>query len=416
MGLFGKIFGSDFASRKAEGDGHFAAERWGEAKLAYEGAVSRAREIPVSEVDTVRERIAVCRGHLARRHLDEARALAASGDRDAALDRLATAADLAPDDALRAEAQAVQDGLDRAEARAEEEDEVGEDELYAVLSGTWEDEQIDEYETYDDAIRSIVLLLHEQKGAEALAAIDALLEKAEDPCYLWFERARALLLLERKEEAASELRKFLGKLEPEEGPRVRAGAHDALARLAIDAGDDAAAETELRACVDALPDDVEPLVLFARFLRRKGRYDEALETAEAAVEKMGSLRPHLPAIRELGLALVAKGDDAQATQVLETAVELYASNDDFDFDPEFALTLARLHEKAGDPAHAADFYRHLAVGSDKPNHYRYNREAARLLEAAGRAADARRYLSRALELAPDDAAKTEVEAKLAALE
>ena len=415
MGLLGKIFGGDFASRRADGDAHFAAERWGEAKLAYEGAVGKAKEIPAADVDAVRERLDVCRTHLARRHLEEAKRLAAQDDREAALDRFATAADLASTDALRAEIQEAKDAIDRADARAEAEDQVEDEELYEVLSGTWEDEQIDEYESYGDPIRPIILALHEGKGEDALAAIDALLATAEEPCYLHFERGRALLLAGRKDEAAAALRTFVDLLEPDESPRVRAGAHDALARLAIDAGDDAAAEKELHACVEALPDDVEPRVLLARFLRKRARDDEALEAAEIAVEKMGTIRPHLPAIRELGLALVAKGDDAQAIQVLESAVELYAANDDFDFDPEFAETLARLHEKKGDPAHAADFYRHLAAGSDRPNHFRYNQEAGRLLAAAGQTADARRYLSRAAELAPDEAAKAEVEKKLAAL-
>jgi tetratricopeptide (TPR) repeat protein len=409
------MFGGDFASRVAEGDGHFERERWGEAKLAYEGAVSRAKEVPAADVDRVRQRIEVCRTHLSKKHLADAKRLADEGDRDGALDRLATAAELAPTDELRAEVQETKDALDRAEARAEAGDEVGEDELYEVLSGTWEDEQLDEYEAYGDAIRPIILGLHEGKGEEALAAIDALLAAAAEPCYLHFERGRALLLVGRKEEAAQALRKFLELLEPDEAPRVRAGAHDALARIAIDAGDDAAAEKELHLCVDALPDDVEPLVLLARFLRKRDRKDEALEAAEQAVEKMGTIRPHLPAMRELGLALSAKGDDDQAIEVLEGAVGLYAANDDFDFDPEFAVTLARLHEKKGDPAHAADFYRHLAAGSDRPNHFRYNMEAGRLLQTAGRTADARRYYSRAIELAPDDAAKTEAEAKLASL-
>ena len=415
MGLFGKIFGGDFASRKAQGDDFFAAQRWGEAKLAYEGAVAKAKEVPAAEVDAVRQRIDLCRGHLCRQHLDEAKRLAAQGDREAALDRLATAADLAPTEALRARIQEANDALDRADARAEAQHEVADEELFEVLSGTWEDEQIDEYEAYGDAIRPIILALHEGKGEEALAAIDTILATADEPCYLHFERGRALLLAGRKDDGAAALRTFLSLLEPDEAPRVRAGAHDALARLAIDAGDDAAAEKELHACVDALPDDVEPRVLLARFLRKRGRTDEALESAGIGVEKMGSIRPHLPAIRELGLCLVAKGDEEQAVQVLESAVELYAANDDFDFDPEFAEVLARLHEKRGDPGHAADFYRHLAAGSDRANHFRYNLEAGRLLQKAGRTADARRYLSRALELAPDDAARAQTEAELAAL-
>lgn len=415
MGLFGKIFGGDFASRKQEGDAHFAAERWGEAKLAYEGAVAKAKEVPAAEVDALRERIVECRAHLAKRHLADAMRHAKDGDRDGALDRFATATELAPTDALRAEIQEAKDALDRAEARAEAEAEVDEEEIYEVLSGTWEDEQFDEYESYGDAIRPIILALQEGKGDEALAAIDAILEKAEEPCYLHFERGRALLLVGRKEEGAESLRKFVGLLEPDEAPRVRAGAHDALARIAMDAGDDESAEKELHACADALPDDVEPLVLLARFYRKRKRVDEGLDAAEKAVEKMGSIRPHLPAIRELGLALVAKGDDQKAIDVLEGAVELYAANDDFDFDPEFAVTLAALHEKKGDPAHAADFYRHLAAGSDRANHFKYNLEAGRLLKAAGRAADARRYLSRAIELAPDNAAKAEAEKNLAEL-
>ncbi len=416
MGLFGKIFGGDFASKKADADAHFEAGRFGEAKLVYEAAVSKAREVPAAEVDAVRGRIAHCRKRLAQDHLAAARRIAEEGDRDAALERLATAADLADDAETRESVQEAKDAISRAEAREEVgSDEVSEDEIYEVLAGTWEEEQLDEYEGYGDALRPIVLKLQEGKGAEVLPGIEALLAGAEDACYLHFEHGRALLQAGRKDDGAGALRKFVSVLEADEGGRIRAAAHDALARLAIEAGDDAGAEAELKACLQALPEDVEPPVMLARFCRRRGRLDEAFEWAEDAVEKMGTIRPHLGAIRELGLALAAKGDRAHAIEVLESAVAIYASNDDFDFDPEFATTLARLHDENGDPAHAADFYRHLAAGSDQASHHTYNLEAGRLLARAGKIADARRYLSRAIELAPDDEARAAVEARLAEL-
>jgi tetratricopeptide (TPR) repeat protein len=416
LGLLGKIFGGDFASKRAEADAHFDAARFGEAKLGYEAAIAKAREVPAAEVDGVRDRIALCKKRLAQQHLDAARRHADDGDRDAAFERLATAAELAPDDETREAVKAARDAIARAEAREEAApDEVSEEEIYDVVAGTWEEEQLDEYEEYGDAIRPIVLALQEGKGEESLGAIETLLAVSPDACYLHFEHGRALLQAGRKQEGAVALRRFVSLLDADEGGRVRASAHDALARLAIEAGDDASAEAELRACLAALPEDVEPPVLLARFFRRRGRHDEALEFAEDAVEKMGTIRPHLGAMRELGLALAGKGDRDRAIEVLESAVEIYAGNDDFDFDPEFATTLARLHEENGDPAHAADFYRHLAAGSDHANHHAYNLEAGRLLAMAGKTVDARRYLARAVELAPDEAARAAAEAKLAEL-
>jgi Tfp pilus assembly protein PilF len=421
MSFFKRLLGGDFDSNRAEGDEQFAAERWGDAKLAYERALGKGKSAPEDARSGIAARIVECRRKLAAVLAERGEGALAAGELEAAVEAFEGAVDVAPEAADKERYRKLIDRLHAADARAAAENpgDASEDDRYEVLSADWDDEQLDEYESYGDAFKGAYLAIHEAPDIEqvgkALEALQALCaEHADDACYLHLEIGRALLRLGRREEGAGALRKLLAALPEGEGDRARIHSHVALAEVAMEANDDAGAEKELRAAAEVAPDLTAGHLRLGQFLRLRGRHPEAGEALEAAARTMGELRPDVRVLREIGLNQAALGDEETALETLEGIVQLQAAQDNLDLDPATAIALAGLHEKRGDPERAADFYRHLAKGSDVAHHFEYHREAARLLRAHGKEALAREHLVKAREIAPDDAARTAVDELLAA--
>lgn len=421
MSFFKRLLGGDFDSNRTEGDEHFAAERWGEAKLAYERALSKGKAAPEEARAALGARITDCRRRLAAGHAERGEALLAAGETDAAVEAFESAVDVAPDADDKERYRKRIDGMHAAEARvaAHNPGDASEDDRFEVLSAEWDDEQLDEYEGYGEPFKSAYLAVHENPDAEAvgkaLATFQSLAAEHPDAArFLHLEIGRSLLRLGRREEGAEALRKLLTVLPEDVGEVARIHAHVALAEVAIEAGDDAEAEKELRAAAEVAPDLTAGHLRLGQFLRVRGRHADAAEALEDAARTMGELRPDVRVLREIGLNQAALGDEDTALETLEGIVQVQAAQDNLDLDPATATALAGIYEKRRDFERAADFYRHLANGSDVDHHFQYHREAGRLLGLAGKAGLAREHLVKARELAADDAARATVDELLGA--
>lgn len=367
----------------------------------------------------------------------------------------------------------LDDGLQRADARDRADDVVdaSDDEIYEALAGTWVEDQTEEYDSLGERFRRAYLALHARDVDTALPLLESIVEGARDPRYVWYElgRARVLAAALRRAEAAKAaaatekttagaegdaaaealakpvdggpgesegaaaraaaaptddptdalfrsgeeaLRKFLSRIGPDEGGLTRLATHVELAGLAsLLRNDDAAAEKELRAATEALPDETRAWLVLGQWLRQKKRYDEAYDVLRDGIRVMSETVPDIGLELELAFLERDRGNDADAIRLLEPILER-VSRGELDYRPDIAVPLAEAYEKTGQLRRASDVWRHLAHGSDVQNHERYHREAARLLVRLGDEDEAHRMLVRALEIAKTDESRAELEASL----
>ena len=107
-------------------------------------------------------------------------------------------------------------------------------------------------------------------------------------------------------------------------------------------------------------------------------------------------------LEELGLASNDAGKTQEAQSFLEQVIEYFTGRQVMDFPPSTATALATLCEADGRIERAADMYRALSQGSDRPNHALYHLEAGRLLRELGLEEESRRMLTRADALLGED--------------
>lgn len=420
MGLLGKLFGvGSFDDHRAEGDRLFAGGSFEEARLAYERALDRQKGAPGDGVAHCESRMRECLDAMARSRIDEAERLAGEGYFDLAEAELRNAMELAADDALARQARLRLETLEQEDARrnAEGPEELDDDDRWAILAGSWEEDQLVEYDEYGEAFRAALLGLHDGEIEQSRAALEAILEQAEDPLYLWLEVGRARASAEDFEGAEAALRTFLANLPPDHGGEARLGAHASLAALRDQADDQEGAIAEFEAAMEAFVDDPRPFFLMGRYLRSIGSPSEAAEVMEAALPLLDEHRPDWRFYEELGLACAEADEPEKAAGYLDRVIAHFVSIRRLDFPPATAVARAELYEAEGRLDKAADLYRGLANGSDHANHLRYHREAGRLLIELGLLDEARRMLTRALALAQEDGdLRSAIEMQLEGLE
>lgn len=425
MGLFGKLFGGgSFEDHRKEADRRFDEGAYVDARLAYDKALERRKGAPADAVAHCEARMATCLDRMAEERMEEAERLAEEGLLELAEAELRNAMELAADDAIAKAARRRLETLEKEDAirQAQEgPDEMSDEDRWAILAGSWEEEQIEEYDAYGEPFRAALLALHDGQAAEALEALEAIAEEYEEPLYLWLEIGRARATVEDFVGAEEALRAFVDGLDEGEGGESRLSAHASLAALRDQADDEEGAIAELEAAMDAFPDDPRPFFHMGRYLRSIGSPGEAVEVLEAALPLLGEERPDWRYLEEVGLAHADAGNAESAAAYFDRVIAFHVSLRRHDRPLELpvatAVTRAKLYEDEGRLEKAADLYRSLATGSDKANHLTYHREAGRLLIELELIEEARRMLTRALALAEDDAdAKAEIEAQLAELE
>ena len=411
MSFFKKLFSSDPEALEKKADALYAAREFGPAKLAYDKALAASAE---GAEEALAEKIRLCTNQIARQRIEEAKAYLDQGSIELAEQELQGALEVASDDALLHQAQALLDGLEGEEAQAQAASpEMTDEERMALLMGQWQDAQAEEYEGYGDPLIEALLAMQREELSEARAQLEALLAEAPEPRYLWLEVGRARLLSDDILGGKDALRRFLAALPQDEGGETRLAANLSLARLADEADAFEEAMGYFEGAVHALPEDYRPYLAMGAFLRAKGHAEEALEVLGTSLELSVTSGTDWRLLEELGLAseLAGKTDDARS--FLQQVVEFFSGHQITDFPPTTATTLAKLYEADGRLDRAADLYRALSQGSDRDRHALYHFEAGRLLKALELEDEARRMLTRARALLREE--DVELGEKVAAL-
>jgi len=410
MGVFKKLFGADPAALERKADALLKAGELGAAKLTYEKARDAS---PRSDRDALDDKIVECTDGIARARIGQARAYLSQGALDLAAQELEGAVEVAVSPAIREEAQDLLDHLEADDAREQAvEHELTNEERLALIAGQWQDAQADEYEDYGEPFFDALIAMQNEEHAQARTALEALLQEADAPRYLWLEVGRARLLSDDLQGGKEALEQFVAALGRDEGGETRLAAELALARIADDSGDFDGAMQHFERGVEAMPHDYRAYLAMGAFLRSKEHESEAVEVLETALEMSRSATPDWRLLEELGLAYEAVGKSELAQKFLEQVVEFFTQRQETDLPPSSARTLAALYERAGRLERAADMYRALSQGSDRDRHGHYHFEAGRLLRELGLTDEARRMLTRAQALAGQDA---ELEGRIAAL-
>ena len=400
MSLFKKLFASDPEALTRKADALFAAGDFGPAKLAYEKAIAATS---ADAREALEDRVRLCTNGIARQRVDEAKAYLAQRSIELASQELEGALEVAADPALREEAQALLDGLEAQDAKEQATAHVmSDEERIALLMGQWDEAQAEEYESYGDELIDALLKLHKERFDEARTALEAMAEAAPNPKFLWLEVGRARLLNDDIAGGGEALEAFLSSLDEGEATEAQLAVNLTLARLADDDGRFEDATRYFEAAVEAIPDDYRPYLAMGAFLRDKGHASEALEVLHTSLQLSKSSAVDWRLLEELGLASNDAGKTQEAQSFLEQVIEYFTGRQVMDFPPSTATTLAELCEADGRIERAADMYRALSQGSDRPNHALYHLEAGRLLRELGLEEESRRMLTRADALLGED--------------
>ncbi|MCA9582125.1 MAG: hypothetical protein KC416_10060 [Myxococcales bacterium] len=403
MAFLKKLFsGKDPVELCAEAETLVREGQHGGAKLVFEKALSRTTE--AGERERIQGRVHACADAIAEARLGEAMRLIAAGQADLALIELDGAMEILHDHNLRTRVKEAMASLEREDAteRAAEEPEITDEERLAALAGSWEEIQGEEYDSYGDALFDALLAMEREQWEDAVQRLEAIVEGARDPRYVYLELGRARIAGGDGDGGLEALRTFLARIGPDEGGEARLSAHLTMARFFDQAGQSDKAIEELEKTIEALPRDPRPFITLGQYLRQKGHAQEALEVLDVAINLLGDTTPDWSVYQERGLAHYDAGHGEEAKRILEGVVATLADLGQRDLPVPTAKTLAAIYEKEERFERAADMYRVLSEGHDRANHVEYHREAARLLGRAGMITEAERMLERALGLAGDE--------------
>ncbi|HMI90535.1 MAG TPA: hypothetical protein VK509_04185, partial [Polyangiales bacterium] len=286
--MLGKLFAKKTPeSERARADELFERGELGPAKLAYE----RAQSLVPSTADALRAelgtRVDACRDGLARRRITEAEHLFTQDAHELALSELEGALEVAASAELKAEIERRIENSERSEARAQVElAEQSDDERFETIAGSWEEEQLDEYDAHGEPLRAALLALHDGRASDARAVIEPLASADPDACYLWFELGRARVLDGDLDGGRGAFETFLARLPEGAGGDARLSAHVELAAMLRERGELEAAIAQHQAAIEALPDDPRAYLAMAAFFRREGLAAEAIEVLEAGIDAL----------------------------------------------------------------------------------------------------------------------------------
>jgi len=396
--MLGKLFRKKtLAELKNEAEALYAEGKLGEAKLAYDRLEARAEKEDAALAAEARDHATKCCDELAAARIVEATELHKRGLLDLAREELKHALDTARSPAMLERVHEAGRALERRDAvqHATKVAELSDDERVALIAGSWEPLQAEELERYGEPLMQAILELDRERGPEAVKILESILTTAKEPSYLYLELGRARLVAQDLEGGERDLMTFLSRIGPEEGGTARLLAHRELVRLAHERGDRESALSQLEAAAEALDPDPRPYLDLGAYLRMLGRPAEAVEVLEQCAALFENERVEWPVLMELGLAYAEAGTTSKGIDALESVIEQVTQRGQRDLPPAAVVALAKLHEKEGNLARAADLYRALTEGSDGENHGLYHREAARLLGALGLADEARRMNERA---------------------
>ncbi|MCS6799374.1 MAG: tetratricopeptide repeat protein [Myxococcota bacterium] len=395
--------------------------RWVEARDAFEEA-ARAADATDAQREQARSRARACTEALVDGYLEQARRASDAGRLEEAREALGHALQIADDPTLRERIEHAGLALDVREAlafRAERAREPTDEERFEALAGGWEERQAEQYAALGEPFRAAMLDVLHERFESARERLEAIVAAAgpEPPLYLLYELGKVRLACGDTDGGENALRAFLERLPEDEGDQARLEARVELARLCDERGDEDGALAQLEALTETMPDHPHAHLALGRYLRQRGHFDEACEVLRGALVAMDEARPDWRLLVELGLALRDAGHTDEALRTLERVVHDFVTRADVaGMPPEAVIPLAELHERVGGLARAAGLWSTLARGRDPSVHFRAHLEAGRLLAGLGLRDEARRMLERAVALAPDEASRDGVHARLRELE
>ncbi|MBN2527530.1 MAG: hypothetical protein JXR76_14140 [Deltaproteobacteria bacterium] len=386
MSFFKWISGGSFADLRKEGDDLYKQENYGEARLVFQKALKKSKDANEKELQAVRERVADCSRQLANQRIESARTFFRSGDIEHAYELLDDALQISDSEEVHRVVQAYRAEFD-AEVKkdeAESNPEMSEEELIAVIAGSWSAGMASEFAGFPESFYHAQIAAHEGKVPEAIERLKALSSEVDlsGAQYYYLELGRLQFEIDQLDDAEASLQRFLAQTEGDEEVEERWVAHHLLATMYAKNDNYKAAETEFMNAYRAAPNNHVPLLHFGVFLRDRGELERSKRTLENAMDMMVAMHPDMRVVRELGLTHLAMGARIEAMDFLKSVLDHCCQTVGHEqYDPDAAVPLAKLYEEDGRLRDASDIYRHLANGYDNENMFVYNTEAARLLKA-----------------------------------
>ena len=289
MSLLKLFSGPSPEKLEKKGDALFAAGHWGQAKLAYEGALDKRQKRSGQDIDArhrLAEKIRETVNALAREHRQTAQNLIEGGHYDEARALLTLAMEVTADRQLKAELDAQLHALtsprnhpnDRepmvSTVRSEDSDplldEASEDDYFQALCGTLPQEVRDAYLAYSEDFKSGYIALNRgdfQAAAESLSR--AMAQNPQPESYIPLELASAKLNLDRPAEARELLESFL-----EHHPHALP-AYQLLCEIYWDEEDFDRVDALLASLSEELAESVAAVLLKGETLMRAGRHADA---------------------------------------------------------------------------------------------------------------------------------------------
>ncbi|MEN8689243.1 MAG: tetratricopeptide repeat protein [Desulfobacterales bacterium] len=289
MSLLKLFSGPSPEKLEKKGDALFAAGHWGQAKLAYEGALDKRQKRSGQDIDArhrLAEKIRETVNALAREHRQTAQNLIEGGHYDEARALLTLAMEVTADRQLKAELDAQLHALtsprnhpnDRepmvSTVRSEDSDplfdEASEDDYFQALCGTLPQEVRDAYLAYGEDFKSGYIALNRgdfQAAAESLSR--AMAQNPQPESFIPLELASAKLNLDRPAEARELLESFL-----EHHPHALP-AYQLLCEIYWDEEDFDRVDALLASLSEELAESVAAVLLKGETLMRAGRHADA---------------------------------------------------------------------------------------------------------------------------------------------
>ncbi|MEN8757280.1 MAG: tetratricopeptide repeat protein [Desulfobacterales bacterium] len=289
MSLLKLFSGPSPEKLEKKGDALFAAGHWGQAKLAYEGALDKRQKRSGQDIDArhrLAEKIRETVNALAREHRQTAQNLIEGGHYDEARALLTLAMEVTADRQLKAELDAQLHALtsprnhpnDRepmvSTVRSEDSDplfdEASEDDYFQALCGTLPQEVRDAYLAYSEDFKSGYIALNRgdfQAAAESLSR--AMAQNPQPESFIPLELASAKLNLDRPAEARELLESFL-----EHHPHALP-AYQLLCEIYWDEEDFDRVDALLASLSEELAESVAAVLLKGETLMRAGRHADA---------------------------------------------------------------------------------------------------------------------------------------------
>ena len=289
MSLLKLFSGPSPEKLEKKGDALFAAGHWGQAKLAYEGALDKRQKRSGQDIDArhrLAEKIRETFNALAREHRQTAQNLIEGGHYDEARALLTLAMEVTADRQLKAELDAQLHALtsprnhpnDRepmvSTVRSEDSDplfdEASEDDYFQALCGTLPQEVRDAYLAYGEDFKSGYIALNRgdfQAAAESLSR--AMAQNPQPESFIPLELASAKLNLDRPAEARELLESFL-----EHHPHALP-AYQLLCEIYWDEEDFDRVDALLASLSEELAESVAAVLLKGETLMRAGRHADA---------------------------------------------------------------------------------------------------------------------------------------------